>query len=124
MAEVSSLLALPPAVYDPGGADLDALKRLPESQAPAAAAKELETVFLTDLLRALRRTVPEDDYLPRSPEREVLDGVFDRTVAERMAAGDPLGLVRVLGEMGLKSPPAAADRGDGQGGSAKGGPEG
>jgi flagellar protein FlgJ len=124
MAAVSPLVALPPALYDPTGVELDALRRLPESQAPAAAAKELETVFLTDLLRAMRRTVPEEDYLPRSPEREVLDGAFDRTVAEQMAAGDPLGLVRVLGQGGLKSPPPDADRGAGQGGSAKGGPEG
>ncbi|HLK11911.1 MAG TPA: rod-binding protein [Candidatus Binatia bacterium] len=124
MPDVSPLLSLPPAAYDPEGAQLDALRRLPESQASAAAAKELETVFLTDLLRAMRRTVPEDDYLPRSPEREVFDGAFDRTVAESMAARDPLGLVRTLGQAGLKSAPPAADRGNGQGGSSKGGLEG
>jgi Rod binding domain-containing protein len=122
--DTSPLLALPPAVYDPEGAQLEALRRLPESEAPTAAAKELETVFLTDLLRAMRRTVPEDDYLPRSPEREVLDGVFDRTVAESIASRDPLGLVRTLGQGVLKSGALPADRGTGQGGSAKGGPEG
>jgi len=84
-----------------------ALRRTPGGprgpEARRAAAKELEVMFLTQLVRAMRQTVPENDFLPRSPARNVYEGVFDRSVAETMAAGDPLGFERALaGQDGLK----------------------
>lgn len=60
------------------------------------AARELETVFLVQLLQVMRKTVPQSDFLPKSAERDVYDGMFDRTIAEAMAAGDPLGFERAL----------------------------
>jgi Rod binding domain-containing protein len=94
--------ALPLA--DPDDGRIDALRRAPGG-ASRAAATELQTVFLTQLLRAMRKTVPEDDLLPRSPERSVYEDQFDRTVAESLAARDPLGLVAHLAEgPGFKNP--------------------
>lgn len=61
------------------------------------AAKQLEVTFLTQLLQAMRKTVPESDFLPKSPERDVYNGAFDTAVAEALAARDPLGLVQSLG---------------------------
>ena len=66
---------------------LRALERQPAAKAGPAAAKALEVLFLTQLLRAMRKTIPENDLLPRSPARDVYEGVFDRTVA---AAGTAL----------------------------------
>lgn len=88
------------ALLPAGDADarLDALKRLPEGEARRAAAGQLESLFLVQLLRAMRRTVPESDFLPRSPERTLYEGVFDQAVADALAAEDPLGLVRSLGQ--------------------------
>jgi Rod binding domain-containing protein len=77
-------------------ARLEALRRGGEREGRVAAAVELQALFLTELLRALRRTVPESDFLPRSPARDVYEGVFDRSVAEALAGRDPLGLVRIL----------------------------
>jgi flagellar protein FlgJ len=93
---------------------LDALRRLaPGAAGRGEAARELEVVFLTELVRAMRRTVPESGLLPQSPARSVYEGVFDRAVAEAMAAGDPLGLVERLGAgagAGLKVGPVPADK--------------
>jgi Rod binding domain-containing protein len=89
-------VALPPAGPDEGR--LARLRSLPESEARRAAARELETAFLAQLLGALRKTVPDSDFLPRSPSRAVYEGAFDRAVAESLAARDPLGLVKILGE--------------------------
>jgi Rod binding domain-containing protein len=58
--------------------------------------RELETVFLTQLLQTMRKTVPQSDFLPKSPERDVYDGMFDRTMAETIAQQDPLGFDRSL----------------------------
>ena len=100
------------AVAVAGGIDgdegrLDALRRTPAGDPTArrAAAKELEVVFLTQLLRAMRKTIPENDFLPRSPARSVYEGAFDHSVAAAMAATDPLGLVGILGgDPGSSSP--------------------
>lgn len=91
---------------DGAAAALGALpERLPRpgERAPHAA-RELETVLFTQLLQVMRKTVPDNDYLPKSAERDVYDGMFDRTVAEAMAASDPLGF-----EQALKVPDQAAD---------------
>ena len=76
---------------------LRTLERQPAAKAGPAAAKELEVVFLTQLLRAMRKTIPENDLLPRAPARDVYEGVFDRSVATSMAEQDPLGIVRGIG---------------------------
>jgi hypothetical protein len=106
---------LPPwlttGLTDAPDATLAALRRLPEGRAARAGATELEVTFLTQLLAAMRRTVPQSDYLPRSAARSVYEGAFDRAVAEAMAQGDPLGLVGRLGGQGsgLKIPGGRAE---------------
>jgi Rod binding domain-containing protein len=99
------------AVSDGASGRLDAIRRMPPGEARRAAAGELQVMFLTQLLSAMRKTVPESDFLPRSPERNVYEGVFDRAVAEAVAKTDPLGLVRLMGEgpPGLKNPLGSAE---------------
>jgi len=89
--------AVLPVAADPESGRLENLRRLPEAEARRAAAGEVEVMFLTQLMSAMRKTIPEDDFLPRSPARSVYEGTFDRAVAESIAARDPLGLVERLG---------------------------
>ena len=63
----------------------------------AAAVRQMQVEFLTQLLGVLRKTVPENDWLPKSPEREIFGGAFDRSVAEVLASQDALGMERALG---------------------------
>jgi len=104
-------LAAITAASDGASGRLDAIRRMPAGEARRAAAGELQVIFLTQLLAAMRKTVPESDFLPRSPARNVYEGVFDRAVAQAVAETDPLGLVRLMGEQpsGLKNPPASAE---------------
>ena len=82
---------------------IDLLRRLPAARAGAAAAGELQVLFMTQLLAAMRKTIPEYDFLPTSPARSVYEGMFDRSVAEALAARDPLGLTaRLTGPAGAK----------------------
>ena len=90
------VLSLPEV--DPAEGRIETLRRMAPGAARGAAARELEVVFLTQLLAAMRRTVPASDFLPRSEARRVYEGMFDRSVAEAVAVRDPLGLVRSLGE--------------------------
>lgn len=75
----------------------------PLPRTPAGAVRQMQVEFLTQLLGVLRRTVPESDWLPRSPEREIFGGAFDRSVAEVLASQDALGMERALG---IESPEA------------------
>ena len=85
----------------PAGALLDgrtdAIRRMDDEHGRVAAARELEVVFFTQLIEAMRRTVPENSLLPRSPTRDVYDGLFDRELATFLAASDPVGLIARLG---------------------------
>jgi Rod binding domain-containing protein len=108
-------LSVPFAATDPDEGRMEALRRAAPGSGTKAAAQELEVLFLTQLLRAMRKTVPENDFLPASPARNVLDGAFDRAVAASMAERDPLGLVeRLGGQDGLKSQGGSAETATGQ----------
>jgi Rod binding domain-containing protein len=102
----ANVLTAPLPSGDPDRGRLDTIRRMPEGEARRAAAVELQAMFLTQLLSAMRKTVPENDFLPRSPERSVYEGTFDREVAEAIAAGDPLGLVERLGQGAQETGPS------------------
>lgn len=89
---------------------------MPRPRTQAAAVRQMQVEFLTQLLGVLRKTVPENEFLPKSPEREIFGGAFDRTVAEVLASQDALGMERALGSdaaaspaVGFKFLPHAAD---------------
>ena len=68
----------------------------PRPRSQAATVRQMQVEFLTQLLGVLRKTVPENEWLPKSPEREILGGAFDRSVAEVLASQDALGMERAL----------------------------
>jgi len=86
----------PVPLVDADQGRIDLLRRLPAARAGSAAAGELQVLFMTQLLAAMRKTIPENDFLPKSPARSVYEGMFDRSVAEALAARDPLGLTAQL----------------------------
>jgi hypothetical protein len=79
---------------------VDAIRRMEPERGREAAARELQVALFTQLLEAMRKTLPENSLLPRSPARDVYDGLFDRELANALATGDPLGLVEHLGRAG------------------------
>lgn len=102
--------ALPLGAGDVDAGRIEALRRMPPGASRQAAASELQVIFLTQLIQAMRKTIPENDFLPPSPARSVYEGAFDRAVATAMAERDPLGLIRTLGEnRGLKIAQEPAD---------------
>ena len=92
--------------------------RRPGESPEATAARELQVVFFTQLLDAMRRTIPDGGLTDASPSRKVYEGAFDRAVAETLALNDPLGMVQQLGKPSdsreLKVLERAADTASGQ----------
>jgi Rod binding domain-containing protein len=110
VSTIGSPLPAPVVATDADSGRLDAIRRMAPGDGKAAAAKELQVMFLTQLMQEMRKTIPENDFLPTSPARNVYEGAFDRSVAESMAERDPFGLVRTLaGANGIKVAPPAAD---------------
>jgi hypothetical protein len=97
---------LPLAAGDPELARFATLHRLPEGAARQAAVKELAITFVSELVAAMRRTVPTSDFLPPSPARAVYEGTFDRAFARALTARDALGLEALFT---LKNPAPSAD---------------
>lgn len=89
-----------PSPSVPRGLDDDghlaAIRRMGPLEGRRAAARELGEVFFTQLIAALRQTLPEGLF-PQVPGRDVYESMFDRQLAEELASGDPLGLAAQLG---------------------------
>jgi hypothetical protein len=94
----------------PGGLDdgrLAAIGGMAPTEGQRAAARELGQVFFTQLIAALRRTLPGGIF-PRLPGRDVYESLFDSQLAEELAADDPLDLVERLAPAGgAPAPPVA-----------------
>lgn len=70
----------------------------PESDAEAlhAAARELEALFIAQLWKAMRKTVPRSDLLPRTLADEIYEEMLDDEFSRRMAEAGGLGLAAAL----------------------------
>ena len=86
-----------------GEVDTAALRNKKGPEATRAAAVALEVTLFSQLLAAMRKTVPESDLLPRSAAHTTYEGMFDRSVAEKLAAQDPLGLAERLTPEGSRT---------------------
>lgn len=60
------------------------------------ACQELESVFLEELLKEMRRTVPKDDLFGGGRGEEVFQSMFDQEIAKAMAARGGIGLAEIL----------------------------
>jgi flagellar protein FlgJ len=77
----------------------------PPASAPAApgrgadnakAAKEMEALFVVQLLKAMRKTVPESGLLTGGRGEEIMRSIQDESLAQAVAARGGLGLAETL----------------------------
>lgn len=77
-----------------GGDPADRLR----GKSPLEVAREFEAVLVAQMIAAMRRSVSESGLLSASPERRMLDGIFDQEVARSLVEQMDLGLARQLAE--------------------------
>lgn len=53
---------------------------------------QFESVFLQQMMAAMRKTVPESEFLPRGYANDMYDGMMDQAIAESGSKNAPLGL--------------------------------
>jgi Rod binding domain-containing protein len=63
------------------------------------ACTEFESIFLYNLFKEMRRTVPKSDLLPSAPGKDTYEMMFNQKVAEDLSKrGEGIGLQKVLYE--------------------------
>ena len=59
---------------------------------------EFESIFITYMLKSMRKTVAEDGLLGKSNEGKIINSMFDEKLAQGIARGGGIGLGRMLFE--------------------------
>jgi murein DD-endopeptidase MepM/ murein hydrolase activator NlpD len=63
---------------------------------PEEVAREFEAILFTQMISAMRKTVPQSDLLEASPDRQMLDGAFDQEIARSLVARGDLGVAKEI----------------------------
>jgi flagellar protein FlgJ len=63
------------------------------------ACRDFETIFLSNLFKEMRQTIPRSGMLPSAPGKETFQMMFDQKVAEDLSGrGEGMGLQKMLYE--------------------------
>ena len=60
------------------------------------ACREFETVFIQQMLKEMRKTIPKDGLIPQSHEQSIFTEMFDEEVAKATAQKGGFGLAEML----------------------------
>jgi flagellar protein FlgJ len=67
-----------------------------KAQRSDRAYKSFEAMFLQELLKEMRKTVPEDGFFPKSPAMRQYEEMMDGVIAQSMADSTQLGIAKQL----------------------------
>ena len=56
------------------------------------ACRDMEAMFVSELLKAMRNGIPESGLLPKTPGRDVYESIFDQQLAGYLSQGRGMGL--------------------------------
>ena len=60
------------------------------------ACADLESIFIGSLLKAMRRTIPEGGFIPKSAGSEMYESMFDQEFSAFLSQGEGLGLGQLI----------------------------
>lgn len=60
------------------------------------ACADFEAIFLQEVFKAMRRTVPDGGLFPSSLSREIFEGFLDEAISRESAKRNEVGLARLL----------------------------
>lgn len=67
-----------------------------DNEALKKATEEFEAVFIQQLLKSMRATVPKSDLFEKSHGREVFEGMYDEELSKTMASTRQFGIADLL----------------------------
>ncbi len=80
----------------PGAGATPRTTDVPDAKQAHDVARDLEALLVTQLITAMRRTVPESEMLQSSASRRTLDGAFDHELARALVADGSLGFAKQI----------------------------
>ena len=87
------------AVAKKGGNEAAAPGDAAQDKKLRQACSEFESMFIYNLFKDMRKTVPKSGLLPAAPGKETYDMMFDQKVAEDLSKrGEGIGLQKILYE--------------------------
>ena len=60
--------------------------------------KQFESLFVNQLLKEMRKTVPKDGIIPQSQEEEMFTAMFDEEVSKMISSSGRMGMAEMLFE--------------------------
>jgi len=104
---VSDFAGMGAAALAAGPLGIDDTARL-RGKNPEEVAREFEAILFTQMISAMRKTVPQSDLLEASPDRQMLDGAFDQEIARSLVARGDLGVAKEIAAQLRGRTPAAS----------------
>lgn len=80
-----------------------ARKTLPENPAVRKVAQQFESIFINQMVGAMRKTVSKDSFVPESHAEKVYQGMLDSEYSQRMAESGQFGLSQLIYEHLLRT---------------------
>lgn len=62
------------------------------------ACEQFEALFLNMMMKEMRKTIPNDGFIPRGNEEEMFTGMFDEEVTKNIAKTNATGLAKMMFE--------------------------
>ncbi len=67
------------------------------------ACEEFESLFILQMLKGMRKTIPQSDFMPNNTGKTMFEGMFDQEMAKQMSQSDhSIGLAKTLYEQMTK----------------------
>lgn len=67
------------------------------------ACQEFESLFIFQMLKGMRKTIPQSDFMPNNTGKTMFEGMFDQKMAQQMSQSDnSIGLAKILYEQMTK----------------------
>lgn len=60
--------------------------------------KDLEALFINELLKEMRKSIPDDGLFEKNHEREIYEGMLDSVFSEAMAESGQFGIAKQIAE--------------------------
>ncbi len=57
---------------------------------------DFESIFIRQILQAMRQTLPEGGFIKGGPEKEIFQSLFDEELSKKIAGGRGWGLAKML----------------------------
>ncbi len=80
----------------PSGEPKEQKAQRPDQEKLKRVCADFESIFIRQILQAMRQTLPEGGFIKGGPEKEIFQSLFDEELSKKIAGGRGWGLAKML----------------------------